>query len=266
MKAREKEAPPMPTQAKLYIACTAAAGLSLLLLGLFRGEFPDLPRFVSYFLLALLASTLKIRLPGMTGTMSVSFLFILIGIADYSFSQTIVMGCAATLIQSVWKAQRRPRLVQVIFNVAALAIATSIGYWGSHFALAATRADSLIVLLALATCLFFLTNTALVAIVLSLVEEKSFKKLWLQCYAWSFPYYLVGATIAGLVVSAGRSAGWEASLLVLPVMYLVYLYYRLYLENVARKQMRITAEGGHSHDGRKLEELSAIHATQPTNG
>ena len=236
----------MPPKAKLYVVCTAAAGLALLALGLFRGEFPDLPRFVSFFLLALLASTLKIRLPGMTGTMSVSFLFILMGIADYSFSQTIVMGCAAALIQSVWKAQRRPRLVQVIFNVAALAMATSVGYWGSHFALVATRTNSLIVLLALATCLFFLTNTALVAIVLSLVEEKPFKKLWLQCYAWSFPYYLVGATIAGLVVLSGRTAGWKASLLVLPVMYLVYLYYHQYLGNVARKETQLAAGGGHT--------------------
>ena len=75
----------MPNKAKLYVACTAVAGLASLAVGLFQAAIPNLPRFFSYLLLALLAATLKIRLPGMTGPMSVSFLFILIGIADYSF-------------------------------------------------------------------------------------------------------------------------------------------------------------------------------------
>ena len=155
------------------------------------------------------------------------------------------MGCAAALIQSVWEAQRRPKLVQVVFNMAALAIAIGVAYWGSHFVLAAVHTDSLTVLLALAACLFFLTNTGLVTTVISLVEERPFRKVWQQCHAWAFPYYLVGAAIAGLVVASGRSAGWKPALLVLPMMYLVYLYYRLYLENAARQQLQVAAEGGH---------------------
>ena len=245
MKNKDKGTTPMPNKAKLYVASTAAAGLSLLAVGLFQGGFPNLTRFASYLALALLASTLKLRLPGMTGTMSVSFLFILMGIGDYTFSQTIAMGCAAALIQSVWKAQRRPKLVQVVFNMAALAIAIGVAYWGSHFVLAAVHTDSLTILLALAACLFFLTNTGLVSTVISLVEEKPFRKVWQQCHAWAFPYYLVGAAIAGLVVASGRSAGWKPALLVLPMMYLVYLYYRLYLENAARQQLQLAAEGGH---------------------
>ena len=35
-----------------------------------------------------------------------------------------------------------------------------------------------------------------------------------------------------LVTVSSRSVGWEASLLVLPVMYLVYLFYRFYLQHV----------------------------------
>jgi len=155
------------------------------------------------------------------------------------------MGCAAALIQSVWKAQRRPKLVQVVFNMAALAIAIGVSYWGSHFVLAAVHTDSLTVLLALAACVFFLTNTGLVATVISLVEEKPFRKVWQQCHAWAFPYYLVGAAIAGLVIVSGRSAGWKPALLVLPMMYLVYLCYRLYLENAAQRQLQLAAEGGH---------------------
>jgi hypothetical protein len=69
--------------------------------------------------------------------------------------------------------------------------------------------------------------------VLSLVQGKSLFAVWQQCYLWSFPYYLAGAAIAGLAVSTSRSAGWVMSLLILPVMYLVYVFYRICVERVA---------------------------------
>src|SRR5437870_12894099 len=121
MKNKDKGTTPMPNKAKLYVASTAAAGLSLLAVGLFQGAFPNLTRFASYFALALLASTLKLRLPGMTGTMSASFLLILMGIADYTFSQTIAMGRAAALLPSARKAKLPPKLVPVGINIAPLA-------------------------------------------------------------------------------------------------------------------------------------------------
>src|SRR5207245_10389607 len=101
MKNKDKGTTPMPNKAKLYVASTAAAGLSLLAVGLFQGGFPNLTRFASYLALALLASTLKLRLPAMTGTMSASFLFSLMGIGDYTFSETIGMACASAVIPSV---------------------------------------------------------------------------------------------------------------------------------------------------------------------
>src|SRR5438445_10407838 len=116
----------MPTKAKVYIGLIVALGFGLLAGCLvFRAEFPDLPRYFSYLLLAALASTLKVRLPGITGTMSVNFLFILIGVADFTLAETLTMGCAAIVIQCIWRCKRRPRMVQVLFNVAALAL--SIG-------------------------------------------------------------------------------------------------------------------------------------------
>ncbi len=47
---------------------------------------------------------------------------------------------------------------------------------------------------------------------------------------------LVGAGIAGLVCVSTRSAGWVVALLVLPLMYLTYICYRLYVERVTREE------------------------------
>ena len=69
----------------------------------------------------------------------------------------------------------------------------------------------------------------MVSLVLSLTDGKPFPAVWRQCYLWSFPYYLVGAAIASGIVLSNQTMGWQPSLLMLPMMYLVYSYYRLYL-------------------------------------
>ena len=224
----------MPTKAKIYIGVIVVLGFALLAAGLLlQPRFPDVSRYLSYLLLALLASTLKVRLPGITGTISVNFLFILIGIADFTLSETLALGGAAILLQCVWRTKSRPRFIQVVFNIAALTISIAAAYQVSHFTVALSRADSLSALLVLAACTFFLSNTLLISGVLCLMEGKPLKKIWQQCYLWTFPYYLVGSAIAGLVTVSSRAIGWEAGLLVLPLMYLVYTFYRLYLQRVA---------------------------------
>ena len=62
----------------------------------------DLTRFLCYLAVAVLASGLKVQLPGIDGTMSVNFLFILLGVMELSLPETLVIGCTATLVQSVW--------------------------------------------------------------------------------------------------------------------------------------------------------------------
>jgi hypothetical protein len=224
----------MPTTAKSYIGLIVVLGFALLAGCLvFQAQFPNLPRYFSYVALAVLASTMKVRLPGITGTISVNFLFILIGIADFSMAETMTMGCLAIAMQCVWRTKSRPKFIQVMFNVAALALSIGLAFQISHNALALARTESLSALLVLAACVFFVSNTLLISIVLCLTEGKPLKKIWQQCYLWSFPYYLVGSAIAGLVTVSSRAVGWEASLLVLPVMYLVYLFYRMYLDRVA---------------------------------
>src|SRR5437867_25353 len=123
----------MPTKAKLYIGSTIAVGLALLAgCLLFERDFPDPMRYSGYLLLACLASTLKIKLPKISGNMSINFLFILIGVAELSVAETITLGCAAALVQCLWKPRKRPALVQVLFNIATLVVSIAISFHASH--------------------------------------------------------------------------------------------------------------------------------------
>ena len=214
--------------------------------GALRWESHDSLRFACYLVVALLASGLKVQLPGIDGTMSVNFLFILIGILELSLPETLLIGCASGLVQCLWNTRTAPAPIKVIFNVFSMmapAIALSaFAYRG----LAPVLHNSVPLLLIAAACAYFLTNTIPVAIVISLTEGKPFRRIWAECYFWSFPYYLVGAGIAGLVSALNHWVGWQTSLLVLPIMYWIYRSYRLYL-------------GRLEDEKRHVEEMAGLH-------
>src|SRR5262249_57943423 len=85
-----------------------------------------------------------------------------------------------------------------------------------------------------------------VACVVALTEGKSLRKIWKECYFWSFPYYLVGGGIAAFLTFCNDIFGWQAVFLGLPVVYLIFRSYRLYLG-------RLESEKTHA------EEIAALH-------
>src|SRR5215467_11975309 len=103
----------MPTRAKLFIGVTAAIGILVVALSIRHWHSDDLLRFFCYFAIAVFASSLKVRLPGIDGTMSVNFLFILLGILELSLPETLLIGCTATLVQCLWKARQFPSPAKV---------------------------------------------------------------------------------------------------------------------------------------------------------
>ena len=100
----------MPFSSKAYLTAIILAGFSVLAFGLAGFQSDDLPRFLSYLTLAVLATSLKVQLPAITGTLSLNFIFIMIGIVELSLPETLTIGAVATLIQSGWNPARRPDL------------------------------------------------------------------------------------------------------------------------------------------------------------
>jgi diguanylate cyclase (GGDEF)-like protein/putative nucleotidyltransferase with HDIG domain len=260
----------MSIQTKLFLTISVSLGLGVLLVALWHWQSADLTRFVCYLAVAILASSLKVQLPGIDGTMSVNFLFILLGVMELSLPETLVIGCTATLVQSVWNARNRLDPVKVLFNVfGMMANASAFCYLSYHW-LDARVVDNKPVLLMVAALVFFLGNTLPISLVIALTENKSSRKVWSECYFWSFPYYLVGAAAVGLVGIVNRRAGWQTSLLVLPVIYWVYRSYRLYLGRLEAEKERVEIEKRHveqiaSLNMRTIEALAlAIEAKDHT--
>jgi len=93
---------------------------------------------------------------------------------------------------------------------------------------------------------YFLANTIPVAAVVSLTEHRSFPRTWAESYFWSFPNYLVGAAVAWLITWSNARLGWQASALMIPVIYVMHRSYRLYLG-------KLEDEKNH------VEQMAALH-------
>jgi hypothetical protein len=205
---------------------------------------PPLPRDLfqisTYVLLSLLAAALKLRLPGLTGTMSIGFVLVLLGVSELTFQETMLIACSGVVMQCLWRAKTRPAPAQVLFSVSAVACSVALAFGGAQYVRTQFHVGSVSIVLAVATCLYFAANSLLVSGVLSLVKREPLRVVWQQCYLFAFPYYLLGGAVAGLMAASGREFGWKPPLLILPLMGMVFLFYRLYL---ARLELLPSAAG-----------------------
>src|SRR5579864_642842 len=99
----------MSKHARLFLYTVCLAGLVTAVYGGIVWKINAPVKFAAYLFTAMLASRLKVELPEITGTISVNFLFILIGIAELSFSETLILGCSAIFVQCLATKRRWPR-------------------------------------------------------------------------------------------------------------------------------------------------------------
>ena len=229
-----------------FIFTQLIGGLPLLPYAIYRWQSDDLFRYVCFLVVALAASLLKVRLPGIKATMSANFLFILVGIIDLSYSETLFMGCFGGLVQTLWRAHPRPRPIQWLFNLANLALSITAAEMVFHSRLVATIGFRWPLLMAAAATTYFAFNTISVSGIIAMTEGRNPVHVWKECYLWAFPYYLLGALIACGVSLVNRLLGWQVALLVFPIVYWIYRSYQTYLS-------RLDAQKKHA------EEIAALH-------
>ncbi|HLY17097.1 MAG TPA: hypothetical protein VKR61_07720 [Bryobacteraceae bacterium] len=232
----------MPAKAKIYISVVSAAGIAAMVYAFVDPPWThDLFRCGIYVLLSLLAATFKLRLPGLNGTMSIGFVFVLLGISEMGLPETMLMACSSVIVQCLWRSAKRPAAVQVLFSVSAVGASLLPAYQCSHFIRSQWHTESAPVVLAVATCLYFLSSSLLVSGVLSLVQRVPLRVVWEEFYLFAVPYHLLGGALVALMTSSGRELGWQPPLLMLPVMCLVFLFYRMYLTRYAVQQAAVPA-------------------------
>jgi len=230
---------PLAAKARLLVVLTGILGSFVVASSLASWESADLLKYVGFLLMAVFSSRMRISLPGMPGTLSLNFVFVLFGLVDLSASETVVMGALVTLVQCVWATDRKARPAQVVFNTAAMAVAIAITERVYHSAWVSAPNVDPAIRLAVSTCALFFLNTLPVALAIALAEERKFRAVWRECYFWALPYYLGGAAVAQALSYANTYIGYPAVLLTGPAIYLIYRSYQLYLQRLEVEKIHV---------------------------
>src|SRR5579864_8868350 len=114
--------------AGVFIATMAIAGFVCMVWTFSHWQSNDSVKFICYLTAALLSSSLKVGLPGVEATLSVNFLFTLLGILELSLPETLLIGIASTLGQFYWRPARTLKPVQLVFNLSQVTVSTAVAY------------------------------------------------------------------------------------------------------------------------------------------
>jgi diguanylate cyclase (GGDEF)-like protein/putative nucleotidyltransferase with HDIG domain len=213
---------------KIYIAATVAIGLVLLATALPQWSSAQSLRFVLYMAAALLASNFKVIIPGITCTVSPTFLAVLISAIDLSLPQMLAVAYVGTTGQFVLRSKRR-KPIQLVFNLGSATISAFACFQVYHSAWLREARVGIPILLVCASAVLFLVNSVSVSGIIALTEKKNVWRVWHEGFSWTVIHHLAGAGLVSAFHWEEVRLGWEASLLTVPVVYFVYWSCALYV-------------------------------------
>jgi diguanylate cyclase (GGDEF)-like protein/putative nucleotidyltransferase with HDIG domain len=97
-----------------------------------------------------------------------------------------------------------------------------------------------------AATMYFIFNTCLIAVAVSLATKQSFLSVWNQNFLWSAPSYFVGAGAAAIATLGVMTSGVWFALLAAAPLYLTYRTYKVYLGRI-------------DDERRHVEEMADLH-------
>jgi hypothetical protein len=224
---------PKSYSARMFVALIILSGLLVLGDAVFSARSMPTVRFAGFLLVACAAARLKIKLPGLTGTMSVNLPFILMAAAEMSAPEALAVGFVSTLIQCLPSSGQKFNLVQAAFNCSAITLAVAATRWIYASPAVTAMVPSPALRLAIAGGGYFLANTAPVAVVIWLTEQAGILRTWLEMIQLSFPYMVAGAGVAGISLTVTQEIGWQVPLVVLAIMAGIFVSYRRFFAETA---------------------------------
>jgi hypothetical protein len=192
---------------------------------IFKAPSHGLP-FFSLLLIAIVGSRLKVKLPGLTGNMSVNLPFILLATLQLSLFEALIVSLSSIMAQCYPAKHGNSNGVQSLFNLSTTAVAVAVAALTAHGRIAAfggTRSEMLGLIAAGAT--IFVLQTAPVATIISLTEGGQVFQIWRSIVCLSFPYYILSAGVTAIAQQLSQVWDWQIPVLVMLAMYGVYRSY-----------------------------------------
>ena len=255
----------MSPTARAYWFSVVACGSLCFLLSLFdlNVSRDAAIRLGIYLATAVVVSGLKIRLPGIFGTLSMSYIVIIAALLNINLAAGMIVAVVSTLGQCIIQAVKRPRWFQVLFSTAGVPIPVLAAWYTLHLPLFAQYDTTGCIALLTASLVYFSVNTTIVAGIIALTDQKNLLEVWRTSYMWTSLHYLVGGCIAEAIHYMDKHLGSPALVVAIPPLYLLYRSYSVYLRRMEEQQQH-TAQMAQLHL-RTIETLAlAIDAKDDT--
>ena len=222
----------MPIKAKLMIGTVAVASLCGLSFAAVRWQAQAWPQLMLLLAAAILSSRFKVKLPGLTTSMSGNLPVILLAVTELGLFASLLVAATAALAQS-FSSGKKATPLQLLFNSCTLMNAAGLAYLVYHGQIFRSGAAMHSMSLILAASTYFVANTVPVASIIGLTEGGNALSLWHKIFLWSFPNYVVGAGLTAIVSAFSTIAGLVT---LMAVSFAIYQSYRMYTARTGQSQ------------------------------
>lgn len=243
----------LPLSARIHVSATIALGAALVVLLGPRAQFHSPLLFTVLLVTSAATSAFKVSLPlAKSGsTMSVSYAVDFASLLLLGPNETMLVAVTSAWSQCTFRMKQKNPLYRTLFSMACLAItvqASGFAYevLGGVPGSMAHDVPGIARPLVAAATMYFIFNTSLIAVAVSLATKQPFIAVWNQNFLWSAPSYFVGAGAAAIATWAVMTSGvWLAALTAAP-LYLTYRTYKVYLGRI-------------DDERRHVEEMADLH-------
>ena len=243
---------------RAYMLTIIAAALGAIFYSLryFPVERIDGRLLVLTLLTIAVSSRLTIRIPRISGHISVSDTFFFLTILIYGGEAAVLLAALEAFASSVRFSKKSIVIspLTIAFNAAMMATSTFITvmvvrfFFGDIGALrhGPFSAESVAALVVMAL-VQYVGNSSLAAIYSALKSQESIWHTWTKYYLWASITYFAGASTAGIAAKMTDTAGFYALVAMTPIVAIVYFTYRTYLRNIEVMAAAAKAEAAAAH-------------------
>jgi diguanylate cyclase (GGDEF)-like protein/putative nucleotidyltransferase with HDIG domain len=228
----------MNTRARFFRILLLLIGLVLLAQSVRLWDTERPGRLAMFIALTLMGGLARVGLPTPAGTLRLSFIILLVSMAQLPLSQVILLGAVSGLAESLSPRPSKWHWTDTAYQVAVMVFGVTAGSTVYHRLEMVDPALGGSMGLPLAATTLFLVTAFPMACLAALSEGVTLRNVWQQRYLWALPYYLSGAALAALFPALHQLALWQSTGLILPVLYLVYRAYGLQIEHVQQQQQQ----------------------------
>ena len=221
-----------------YVAAVSLAGTAAIAYSVWELTQHD----IGYTWLVLQAlttfsSTFSIKIPNVSATISVSETFVFITALLFGPAPATLVIAIDGLVISFWR--RHKRLPQMVFNTTEPAlsvfVAANLFFWLSDLSPGQSQSFHVgrhLLPLIVFTTTYFLLNSGLNAIIVSIQQRSPLWPIWRQHFGWVLLSYFGATSVAALLVHNSRGFDLVTLGVVLPLMVISYLTFKTSLQRV----------------------------------